>query len=280
RFSGAWARTAAAAQRLNVPLTAIAVGSDLVQIGLVAESTARQLDEIEQNKNMSREEKDRAKALLLSQLALVGGLGALTVKGTIQGFGKGHKLVLSPGPEGLPVASTTVVKESLIIDSNAAIALRKRAAGEPLQEGEKALLKKLDAMGGELRIADTTVAEATAKGHAPGPQQGFGIAAARDSKEYQAVLKELTDAGVGGGKGALDREIISDAFFAIGEKGVIPRFATMDGKVYKRLYDIRIKTTNEPPLNKLGKQLPEKFPDGFEVTIHGRTIKVVPLPSK
>jgi hypothetical protein len=55
----------------------------------------------------------------------------------------------------------------------------------------------------------------------------------------------------------------------------------MDGRFYKKLYAIRIETTGEPPLKTLGQTLPEKYgTTGFDVTINGRTITVIPLPNQ
>jgi hypothetical protein len=67
--------------------------------------------------------------------------------------------------------------------------------------------------------------------------------------------------------------IVADTFFSKTKPGVKPTFTTHDSGIYNNL--LRIK--GELP-EKLGKPLPQVYPDGFDVTINGRTIRVLPLP--
>jgi hypothetical protein len=80
---------------------------------------------------------------------------------------------------------------------------------------------------------------------------------------------------VGRTTGVNDRNIVADTFFAVCEPGVTPKLATQDSGIYNALarragMDVR----------KLGAELPKVKPDGFDVTIQGRTITVVPLPKR
>jgi Bacterial SH3 domain len=162
---------------------------------------------------------------------------------------------------------------SVVIDSNAAIALQKQAAGLPLQAGELAIIKRLEAMGNaDLRVAGTTVAEVR------GGQikfTGFPLEIARSSVAYQNLLKVLEKFNVGQTKGIADRMIVADTFFAKVEPGAKATFATMDSRIYNRLYEI-----SGGDARLLGKPVSEAFPNGFNVTINGRTIRVIPLPKK
>ncbi|MBF2048762.1 MAG: hypothetical protein IGS54_15615 [Elainella sp. C42_A2020_010] len=101
----------------------------------------------------------------------------------------------------------------------------------------------------------------------------------RSSIEYQTVLQELANPNnvpgrtVGGTGGVDDRMIVTDAFFAESQPGAIPRFATADSGVYNPLARI----AGIGPAQ-LGRPVHEVFPDGFDVTLNGRTIRVIPLP--
>ena len=162
------------------------------------------------------------------------------------------------------MASPALRPDTLIIDANVAIALDKRrrwaqvAPGQPpppglkpMQSGELALLRRYDAMNpGDVRVADTVVGETTARGGAV-PQRGFAVGVDRAGVEYQEVLGELTRANVGAGKGAADREIVADAFFGVGEPGVVATFATMDPNVYKKLYALKVAHEGATPLTQL-----------------------------
>jgi uncharacterized protein YifN (PemK superfamily) len=165
-------------------------------------------------------------------------------------------------------------ENSIIIDSNAAIALVKKINGKPLQPGEEAIIRRLSKMGPiELRLTDTTIAEVKDNGKII--FKGVPLSVVRNSDEYQALYKVLVEQNVGREKGEADRQIVADAFFADVLIGVTPRLATHDTGVYNHLLII----AGKHPA-KLGKPTPELFPNGFDVTINGRTIKVIPLPKK
>ncbi|HLO32678.1 MAG TPA: hypothetical protein VK249_26260, partial [Anaerolineales bacterium] len=167
---------------------------------------------------------------------------------------------------GLP--TKPLGKSSLIVDENVMIALEKQATGKPLQPGEQALLDKLKGYDtSDLRVAGVV----RAKGGATIEQ--FNITVARDSTEYKGVLSELEKFSVGRAKGIEDRQIVCDAFFAKTEPGVKPVLLTHDKGIYNRLL---LMTGKDPA--KLGQPVAKAFPAGFDVTVNGRTITVVPLP--
>ena len=167
---------------------------------------------------------------------------------------------------------------------------------ESLQAGEIELLKKYDAMKpADTRIADPSITEAA--GTTGAPQRGFAVGADRASPQYKELLAELEAANVGSGKGTVDRQIVGDSFFAVGEPGVTATLATMDPNVYKKLYALKVKHEGAEPLLDLVKKaskkgqayvpgLPELFPDGFTLTIKtpanpaGRTLTVLPMPKE
>jgi hypothetical protein len=105
--------------------------------------------------------------------------------------------------------------------------------------------------------------------------RGLDISVKRTSKAYKRVLRVLDRYNVGRPKGFADRSIVADTFFAETKPGAIPTLATHDKGVYTPM--LRIKGL-EPA--KLGKSVDQAFPSGFEVTINGRTIKIIPLPRK
>jgi hypothetical protein len=278
RWAGNWARMAMFANKLYVPMVGTTAVADVVSFAVIAQDTARQLDDIE-NGPGDRADKNRAKALLLSQLAVMGGLTALSAKGTIPELTKGRTLVLHPGPEGVPVVSTALAKESIVIDTNAQIALDRRAKGLPLDQGHEAAIKRIEALGeADLRVSDPTVGERAVKG-VKVTQPGIAVNVDRSGKEYQEILANLSNVNdpVGGkkAKAVSDQRIVADVFFAVAEPGVTPRFATADSGIYNPLSR---RAGYDPQAKGAGKSVPDKFGTaGFEVSINGRTIRVIPL---
>ncbi|HSN26646.1 MAG TPA: hypothetical protein VLT45_10175 [Kofleriaceae bacterium] len=184
------------------------------------------------------------------------------------------KASLQRAKAAAPVAPGAALgKDALVIDANTAIALNKRSLGLPLQLGEQALLKRLDALGAsEYRVVNVTAGEVKTGDVA---WRGLELTTKRSSREYQKLLKVLDRYDVGGAKGIPDRAIVADVFFSQTEPGVVPRFATHDRGVYNNLFRI----TGVDPKT-VGKPLAEAFANGFDVTINGRTATIVPLPSK
>jgi hypothetical protein len=84
------------------------LASDSIALAIIGVDIAIQLEEIEKS-HAGQEEKNRAKLLLLSQLAVMGGIHVLAVKGDLPLLtGSGRKLVLHfPDNQGPPVATVT-----------------------------------------------------------------------------------------------------------------------------------------------------------------------------
>ncbi|WP_218079874.1 DUF6861 domain-containing protein [Anthocerotibacter panamensis] len=163
--------------------------------------------------------------------------------------------------------------KSLVIDSNVVIALNKLKQGLPLQAGEQALVNRFNTLGDvEVRLTDTTIAEVK---DAKITFKEVPLTVQRTSPEYQAILQVLEKANVGKAKGVNDRAIVADVFFSRAEPGVTPKLATMDPGIFNNLAVI----AGINPA-KLGKSIPDIYPNGFNVTIQGRTIQVIPLPKK
>ncbi|ATB29203.1 hypothetical protein [Melittangium boletus] len=156
---------------------------------------------------------------------------------------------------------------SLIVDENVMIALNKQSAGRTLQPGEQELLNELRRFNtADLRVSETI--------HHKGSStlKRFDITVERGSDEYKEVLRVLEDFNVGRTKGSEDRQIVADVFFAKTTPGVKPVLVTQDKGIYNRL---SFMAGHNPA--KLGKTVPKAFPRGFEVTVNGRTITVLPL---
>lgn len=170
-----------------------------------------------------------------------------------------------------------VEADEVMIDSNTAIALLKHMTDPTsLQHGEKAAVEALVKNGwARFRVADDVVAEV---------QRGTVVWArvplrvSRESQAYRELLVELEQARVGGVKqnSERDRRIVADAFFAETVAGVTPTFATRDGGVSTRLYEM-----SGGDLKALGMPLYDALPDGFLVESNqGMKLKVIPLPWK
>lgn len=126
------------------------------------------------------------------------------------------------------------------------------------------MLDRLSALGRtDLRIANAGASEIANAGQ-------FGrIIANTPHPDYAPLLKVLEDAGVGRPKGVVDRQIVAEAFFAEGSQATL---LTLDKGVYNPLAAL---AGHNPA--KLGKPVPLAFPNGFTVTINGRTIRVIPV---
>lgn len=159
----------------------------------------------------------------------------------------------------------------VIIDTNSAIALERRATGAATNSAHDTVLARLDELGLKPHVTDGVVTEL---GPYARELDGIVLTTSRDSAEYQRVLTVLNENNVGRAKGAMDRSIVADVFFAQTHNGAPPVFATADGGIYKQLARI---AGHDP--RTLGRSVPEAFPHGFNVTIDGRTIKVIPLPT-
>jgi hypothetical protein len=179
---------------------------------------------------------------------------------------------------GKELAETAGVgAKSIIIDSNTAIALTKDA--DPalrltMNDGEKARVAYIKALpsGTELRVGNVSVGET---GGAL-KLKGVPIEVMRDSPDYAKVLNRVATENVGGPEGFADQALVADAFFARTEPGVTARFLTADKKVVNRLAAIA-----KIDVQKLGgyKALVKQYGSaGFNVTIEGRTITVIPVP--
>ena len=104
-LAGRAAQIAVLADRFYIPVVATNIGADAVSFVTFTVDAAKQLDQIEKGPG-SKSEKDRAKALLLSQLAVTGGLLVLSVKGDLPDIRGGRALELHvPADGGPPVAT-------------------------------------------------------------------------------------------------------------------------------------------------------------------------------
>ncbi len=181
---------------------------------------------------------------------------------------------------GAQLAETAAVgSKSLIIDSQAAIALIKDANGVALQPGEKAWVAYLKSLPGdvELRVGNMTVGEIQGGViKVTGMPLDVAATASRQAPEYQKALSALESAGVGGKGGFADRAVIADALFAKVEAGVTPTIALADQNAVKNLarlvpIDV-VKAGGYPGLVKT------YGATGFKVTIEGRDLLIRPLP--
>jgi hypothetical protein len=217
-------------------------------------------------------------ALTLEHVGDYSGAKLLRQWGSKSQFSKIDNFIarLSTGVGKALAETAGVGARSIIIDSNTAIALRKDA--EPvlkatMNDGEIARVRYIKSLppGTELRFGNVVVGE-VGSGAMLGVK-GLPITVLRDSTDYQSLLKRLEDLNVGAGRGAADRALVADAFFAKTEPGVIPSFVTGDKAIYNKLA-----TEAGIDVSNLGsKTLFQHTGGGFDVAIHGLTIRVVPI---
>ncbi|MEZ4399302.1 MAG: DUF4157 domain-containing protein [Kofleriaceae bacterium] len=178
--------------------------------------------------------------------------------------------------DGTLAEGTSLGTDAIIIDSNTAIALQKDldpTLRATMNAGERARVAYVKALppATELRIGNVTVGEISAGGF---DAKGLPIDVARTSQAYRDLLGKLEAINLGGVKGAPDRALIADAFFAkTAGPGVTPRFLTGDKAIYNKL----AAEAGLNPSSLGGKTLPDLFPFGFDVTINGRVLRVVPV---
>jgi hypothetical protein len=290
RWAGDWARIAVLSSKLYLPATRAAAAADAISFAVITDDMARDLDKVDAD----------GKLRLLIQWAGMATMTSLSIKNAVPGAGKTRTLVLSPGPDGIPVATLALNTDSTILDSQISIALDKAKRGAGLTEAqqieqrvnlsplEKTLVARAKAMR-DSRVTDRGVVEL---GSDMG-NRGTPIGVERTSKEYQDMVQALEGKPpVGRAKGVADRQIVADSFFAVTEPGAKPTLATGDAGVYNPLAErAGIKTARLG-----GKTVPEKLaspegcpatrPDGtqvnlhgdrFDVTVNGRTITVIPI---
>lgn len=167
---------------------------------------------------------------------------------------------------------------SVIIDSNTALALMKDVdpALGVMQAGEKARVAYIKSLPAdtELRVGNITVGEIrggvlTVK--------GLPLDVARDSAAYRNVLTALEQMKVGGGKGAADQALVADAFFATTQPGVVPSFITADPGIVKPLARMATPEINVVEIGGYPGLLKTYGRSGFNVTIDGRTLTIIPV---
>ena len=108
--------------------------------------------------------------------------------------------------------------------------------------------------------------------------KGLPLDVIRDSVAYKKVLAELESIKLGGAKGAADRALVADAFFAKTEAGVAPKLITADQNIVKKLAGV---ATPKIDVNAVGGYpglLTKYGTSGFNVTIEGRTLTIIPVP--
>mgnify|MGYP003950253895 CR=1 FL=1 len=186
-----------------------------------------------------------------------------------------------------PKLKAVVDQNTVVVDSNIVIAEELRVKnirdGVPWHRGlnsaHKRSIKFIDQLRSEnkkILISDRVWFETKSSSKKHMIKTGIELTISRNSKQWQETMKVLETHKVGAKKGSSDRHIVADIFFAKSKAGVIPQFVTADKKVYNRLAEL----SKEVPVNdisKLGKAVPIAYPKGFNVTINGRTIRVIPL---
>jgi hypothetical protein len=184
-------------------------------------------------------------------------------------------------PEGSPARSdklkkSKLGKDAVIVDSNLLIALDKQGkGGSPADERTAAFFHEHLASK-DVRVTDVVAAEIES-GHNPERlerMRGVPLVTSPDSPEYKGVLSVLRRYRVGTMDGVRDRAIVADALFASTERGVKPTLYTGDNNVLNPLARIAGIDVADAHID-----LRKNYAQGFDVTINGRTLHVVPVPN-
>ena len=176
----------------------------------------------------------------------------------------------------LPFTKTPLKPNSTVVDANVSISVDKAAKGKAnsAQQARANDISSRVNAGEDIRVPDQAAIETRVKEGGQVPFRGVSTNVPRSDPAYQNLLTQLESGNVGGvpPKGAADRALVADTFFARTEPGVMPRLITADKGVYTKLAAL---AGHNPA--KLGKSVPDAFPGGFQVTINGRTILVIPV---
>ncbi|MFW7381755.1 MAG: trypsin-like serine protease [Oligoflexus sp.] len=131
------------------------------------------------------------------------------------------------------IQRSPLTPNSIILDSQLAIFQNNYLNGVPIVQNNHKLwaqhFKTIDIS--DLRITDLS-AGVEINGLSQ-LQHGIRMTTTRDSPAYKATLAQLQQLNVGQGKGAADRIIVADSFFA---EGAMPKFMTADKHIYNKLY--------------------------------------------
>lgn len=166
---------------------------------------------------------------------------------------------------------------SLILDSNAVIALKKRGGNIELgRQLARDLVGALMKSGRtDLRITPTTAAETELVWNGEKPSVVFSRtleSANVASNERTEILAVLEQFEIGRAKGKMDRQIVTEAFLASTD-GSVPTFLSADKGIY---YGLLRSIGIEP--SRLEKRAWDEFPDGFVVKIGKRSLRVLMIP--
>ncbi|TPW18708.1 MAG: hypothetical protein FD126_3349, partial [Elusimicrobia bacterium] len=157
----------------------------------------------------------------------------------------------------------------VIVDANIAIALERKGTPERMKPEGHSYARRLEGL--VARQPERAFSE-TRWGAANGV---IPLVAERTSAQYQAVVASLERVNLGQSKGANDRAIVADAFFARVADGSPAKFYTADKNIYNKL---ALLAGIEP--KQTGTGVLTAYKDGFDVTLEGRTIRVFPVSPK
>jgi hypothetical protein len=213
-LTGNLARLAGFTQKAYVPLTATAVGADVLTVALMSAETIKQLEAIE-NGSGNPGDKSRAKALLLTSLAVAGGLVVLSIKGDLPNLKGGPDIHVDivngvpvarlAGAPGGPTPGPTRVGQAGRTAEGVEGALRQHDGRLP-PDAVEALVKGLpeanidagDPLGGIARyLADElkVPADALEVKLLGGGYSGAGVYAVKHNDEVIGIFKVFRDQG-------------------------------------------------------------------------------------
>ena len=190
--------------------------------------------------------------------------------------------VNGPRPKRFEMDGKPVTNNSVIMDTNTAISMKRVAGTFSVGEARRrSVIGRLMRKGStDLRVTDQ-VAREVAQKTLESEKKSVQFAKTPkstlvNSTEHERILKILEDFKVGRAKGATDRLIVSEILEST-PKDIRPIFVTGDADVYKNLFRI---AHPEIELGKLPKSIGELYPDGFDVTIEGHSLRIVPVYGK
>lgn len=156
----------------------------------------------------------------------------------------------------------------ILVDANIAIAREKAETNKPTNARERASVAKL----GDTPFRQT--AQAFGETGYGGAENVVTISVERSDPAYLAMIDALNQKGmeVGRKKGGSDRIVVADAFFALTADGKPAALMTADTGIYNNM----ARLAGIVP-EKLGRSVPQAYPDGFLVELNGRAVRVIPV---
>lgn len=192
-----WAQAATLAQRAVIPLAATNVAADTVQLAVLTAQGIEQLDAIDRS-GASEEEKRNARLRIMGQLALTGGLTALSLRGNVAEITMGRSIEVvnvAGEPVVVPVGTSFAGRA---IERSAADLAAAPAASRTAAEASHldAIRRAVGGVGGEslARVEGMAMARAAGTGGAVVVDAAGAVTSATGPRSVRELAEEVARA--------------------------------------------------------------------------------------